>query len=1040
MRKANGFFKFTALILLLMLLLSVSMPSVLAAGGDIDLVIVLDDSGSMYPGTYANDVDAYRFDAASIMLNMCNAEGSRAAVLTFATDTEQLPIYLSNGKEYSRELYKFLDYESNQKKIDAGKEPIYRTEIPLGSLSLIGQYNNRALLSDKLITKVDTAKSAKDKNIGGRTNLGAAMHWAIDILDQGTADRGDRQPMILVLADGNCDDPEALDKALKLCIEKEYKVYTILLHNEHTPIDYSDPRTAKFMSMSTLTGALPTFEPKDATELPNIFTEIFADQIGSEVTPMELTPKFDVSTQTYTISIPIPNRSVAEANIMMPTSNGHITGIQLRKPKGELATEDQSLFYFDTYYFKQYKLLDPTTPDKLGIWKLSYKKDDKAQDEVSVNIVFSYNIELEGSISTDPTNGSIYNKGDKVDLKAVFVDDKDIPSSDELLYRGVSAEDEGAIRCFVKLLPKGEINDAAIEKATSIELDPDKVNRCFYANAVSARDFGIERAGEYEFVFYAEGDGLVREALRVPYTLINQTPAGNAPKPVELKIDDPTADDLNQQDSEEIDFSAFVSDPDGDPMTMTVQCDDPSVIRVEDENAEDVIFTIHSQGKPGSTEIKATFNDHDTNGKADFTFKVDVVSVKDSLVAEYEPRITITDPAVKENGVYENGATLKFAVTIETKNGVQNPHYNIEDYEPEVTLCWVGGETTGRDLPITLAKDPVRKLCWLGEFELPNDENHSSFDFHAELKAGNDVSINIAEETAKVSNQAPRAYTETIDVEADVEPFTLFEKKLGKDSTEPWSVAYADLFYDNDVNDKLTYSYEVIAGGDCADIIELDDESGIQISPEVKGKLEIKLTAEDPSKESAECTYCVTMISLNDTAWAQIKHYSMIAAAALVLLVILYFIARPRLNGLNLKIQINGMAQESWPLNRFSKTAAKLSSFTTTEQKSDNLHNLLATVVIKPCWLQTKRRVKVCWKNKGRLPASLTVGNKSVKSKKGKKQLILNLNDTIMVTVKEQKHAWRLEQASVGKTKSARGKISHPAPAKRPSGPSPYDI
>ena len=45
----------------------------------LDLVILLDNSGSMYVDTGGNDVESFRYDAASIMLNMCEAQGTKAA-------------------------------------------------------------------------------------------------------------------------------------------------------------------------------------------------------------------------------------------------------------------------------------------------------------------------------------------------------------------------------------------------------------------------------------------------------------------------------------------------------------------------------------------------------------------------------------------------------------------------------------------------------------------------------------------------------------------------------------------------------------------------------------------------------------------------------------------------------------------------------------------------------------------------------------------------------------------------------------------------
>ena len=79
-------------VLRLCLLLAVTLTVLLcsctaladSANGALDLVILLDNSGSMYRNSLGNDAESYRYDAASIMLNMCEATGSRAVVYEFS--------------------------------------------------------------------------------------------------------------------------------------------------------------------------------------------------------------------------------------------------------------------------------------------------------------------------------------------------------------------------------------------------------------------------------------------------------------------------------------------------------------------------------------------------------------------------------------------------------------------------------------------------------------------------------------------------------------------------------------------------------------------------------------------------------------------------------------------------------------------------------------------------------------------------------------------------------------------------------------------
>ena len=58
------------------------------ANAALDLVILMDNSGSMYKNHDGNDKLAYRYDAAAIMLNMCEAQGTKAAVYYLCSQGE----------------------------------------------------------------------------------------------------------------------------------------------------------------------------------------------------------------------------------------------------------------------------------------------------------------------------------------------------------------------------------------------------------------------------------------------------------------------------------------------------------------------------------------------------------------------------------------------------------------------------------------------------------------------------------------------------------------------------------------------------------------------------------------------------------------------------------------------------------------------------------------------------------------------------------------------------------------------------------------
>lgn len=305
----------------------------------LDLVILLDDSGSMYRNHQSNDVDAYRFDAAAIMLNMCESTGTRASVLTFGNQVSSV------GMDTLREI------------------------------DLTGQV--RGALTDRLQTM---ARNALGEDGDKSTNLGNAIAKAVSVLDQGAADRNGRQPVILLLADGN-DDGEAdvLTEAKEACIQKGYKIYSVLLGDDFT----GGSTTLKDLAKDTH-GRY--FALVDATDLPMMFSQVFADQTGAEQTSTQKTPELvEGTTNTWQVTINVPNHSVRECNVMIPTAE--LSDIKLFRPDGQEADieNDDKLFQFTVGAtakreeisqprFEQYKILNPSVEGtELGKWHLQFK-------------------------------------------------------------------------------------------------------------------------------------------------------------------------------------------------------------------------------------------------------------------------------------------------------------------------------------------------------------------------------------------------------------------------------------------------------------------------------------------------------------------------------------------------------------------------------------------------------------------------------------------------------------------------------------------
>lgn len=982
-----------ALALALMMMLCALLPAAAyAAGVALDLVIVIDNSNSNYKGSREqSDPTGYRWDAAAIMLNMCEATDTRAAVIHFANNPKVVP---------------------SAWKVD-----------PTAPVSI-------ALTGGVREYYIDDLNGMHLHNTGnGNTYLGKAMLEAVRLLDAGAADRGDRQPVILVLADGmyNAEDEANLLEARSLCEERGYKIYTILLTSPTNRDKPTQTQLNNFYSLSSMTGGGETKRISDASELPAYFTGIFADQIQAEVVyaaPVE-TKNADGS---YTLSFRIPNRSVEEVNILLPMEG--LSDPWMYYPNGKLATQDRkTLFQLDTSdRFHFYKIIRPTSPDHLGLWTLRYHKESEDVATPSVSIVYSYNIELQAAM----TAPAALTKSTPVSFEAEFLDTTTAqPSTDEYLYRGVSAGDEDAIRVYACLVPRGQSYVAA--DSPRLELTPDIYARKFTGH-FSLKDFGVSASGEYDVILMAQGDGLIRYSAPLAFTVENAAPVcGSLPSPA-LVIEDPNAQSLDAQDSVTLSFADYITDADQDPMTMTVVSSNPQVVAVDAVSGMDASFK--TVGSVGAADITVTVDDGDRNGRQSFTFTVSVSSILDDLTACYAPGFrVITDPGA--DGIFEKGEAVEMNLIIE-QTGI--PTVNLDDYPLQMRLFWVGKDPNMPSAEEELTLSEKAPNVWTASFVLPDDRDASTL--RADLHAGTlGVKLGQAEQILSTGNAAPVPVNAALSASADIEPkvISIGGKILfAQEGTEPWEVRFDGLFTDANPYDTLTYQ---IDAGNAAGVMTLEEIvedgalAGVRIVPAAEGVGSFAIIASDNvGAASAPVTYQLTVTSLTRVFDETATRIGLIILAVLVVLFLLYLIIRPKFAGEKLLIIADGATQDEKLLSASSGTKTTLRRYMpgNCEVRFGVKPAQLDQLQISPAWFSGNgRRVTVKIRSAKAL-RGLTVKVGTRVLKKGK--AVLNSNASLQVFNGTHTIDWKLLAAPPkGMRKATPKRAANPRAAGRPT-------
>lgn len=825
------------LCLLLFLLPCTALAEEPSWRASVDVVIVIDQSTSMMQATNdgrtpASDPDRYRLDAAALMINMLEIHASRAAVVPF------------NDGLYAGEPWNEL--------------------LPLSITST----TNRALL---------TSAINRFTNVRGDTDLGAAMEKAIEILDGARREGSENQPMIFVLTDGKIDirNPKKVSRtedgqqvsvlydtaySTDLCsrmVEKAheagYPIYTIPLVPAGT--DENSPWVAYLKTMSMRTGGSSYVVTNGAQELPTAFGNMFGDQIGSHYETIVAHP---LGSNRYELALNIPNNSVKEANVIVPTANisksGDSLDIHLYDGEGKLRnanTDPNTIFISETNHFRLYKILAPIDP---GTWRLEYSLKEAAEDNYQFNLLFNYNVELVSSVDKP-----VAHRNEQIALSSAFYEGGTVVN-DSYLYQKDNEY-------------HGQINTQyTITAPNGAKVGPQRMDIAAgsFEAILDLTALGLQEVGVYEVQLHAEGAGLFRSDA-LTFEIVNRAPVAGVAADMHFDILDPVWADMNQQQEAEIVLGDYLTDQDGDTLTYAVEVSDPALVSAT-LNEDRGTLTIATKGAAGTAGITITASDPD-GASASVAFGVTVESVLDRILARYTPQLSSSEG----DDLGKGGKTTLRLVFLDAEMNNQPAN---DSFPYDLAAGTAVSEVTAtlweapQMLPMVYSSE---ENCFTATLETAYNE--AKYTMAASAIIGGRTVVTQPIEVA-VGNHAPvvrEAYAGGVSQTLYMDPIIGF----GHLPYGAHSIDLLDVFEDPDA-EPLGFAYEAPGTGDASVEVTLAD-SALTLTPRAAGKESVVLVATDADGAMASYTLEVEVVSM----LRRVLTVAALALAALIALIIL---------------------------------------------------------------------------------------------------------------------------------------------------------
>lgn len=264
--------------------------------------------------------------------------------------------------------------------------------------------DSKASFRDRLSGLQDSVKGSWD------TNISLGLTQALNLLKEGDSFNGDRNPMIILLSDGNTDLPNGprtveesnaeLTGTLSEAASLGVPIYSIgLNYDGKLDVDY-------MQNIANQTGGA-FYNITTATDFNKYMTDIFGNVADGDLTG--LNPAYIDG--RFVTDFVIDNGSVLMANIVILTDKG-VSDPQLIDPTGAVVPLDAdhgvivSTDTSDENKVSTYTILKIMYPVQ-GAWKVSVKGE--ADDAVQVNLLTTYDISFKLLNSRDPIAGNDIN-------------------------------------------------------------------------------------------------------------------------------------------------------------------------------------------------------------------------------------------------------------------------------------------------------------------------------------------------------------------------------------------------------------------------------------------------------------------------------------------------------------------------------------------------------------------------------------------------------------------------------------------------------
>lgn len=264
--------------------------------------------------------------------------------------------------------------------------------------------DSKASFRDRLSGLQDSVKGSWD------TDISLGLTQALNLLKEGDSFNGDRNPMIILLSDGNTDLPNGprtveesnaeLTGTLSEAASLGVPIYSIgLNYDGKLDVDY-------MQNIANQTGGA-FYNITTATDFNKYMTDIFGNVADGDLTG--LNPAYIDG--RFVTDFVIDNGSVLMVNIVILTDKG-VSDPQLIDPTGAVVPLDAdhgvivSTDTSDENKVSTYTILKIMYPVQ-GAWKVSVKGE--ADDAVQVNLLTTYDISFKLLNSRDPIAGNDIN-------------------------------------------------------------------------------------------------------------------------------------------------------------------------------------------------------------------------------------------------------------------------------------------------------------------------------------------------------------------------------------------------------------------------------------------------------------------------------------------------------------------------------------------------------------------------------------------------------------------------------------------------------